>query len=429
MPEKRTITMTSKEINRAKIAQMAIERRITQREAARRVGVSERQFRRILKSYREGGDEGLISGHRNRPGNHRLAEITRRQILDELLSTYQGFGPTLASEKLAERAGILISKETVRKIMIAEGLHKPKTKRKERVFQLRERRSQRGELVQVDGSYHAWLEDRAEKACLLLFVDDATGEILAGSFVEHESFLSYAKLCKQYFRQIGLPTAFYSDKHSVFRVNQKQATTTNALTQFGRAMKELQVEIICANTPQAKGRIERINKTLQDRLVKEMRLQGICSYEKANAFLPQYIQCFNQQFAVQPRSSLDAHRSLDPDYDLDLILSWQETRLLSKDLQVQFNKTVYQIHSNRPAYALQQRKVLIARDCSGELSIRLNGALLDFSVFHEQPKQSQVVSSKDLDRKVSRIPHSPALDHPWRTYGKKINGKPLPVPD
>lgn len=282
--------------------------------------------------------------------------------------------------------------------------------------------------MQVDGSYHAWLEDRAEKACLLLFVDDATGEILAGSFVERESFLSYAKLCKQYFRQIGLPLAFYSDKHSVFKVNQKQSTTTDALTQFGRAMKELQVEVICANTPQAKGRIERVNKTLQDRLVKELRLQGIYSYHDANAFLPQYIQRYNQQFAVQPRSSLDAHRLLDPNCDLDLILSWQETRCLSSALQIQFNKTIYQIHSSRPAYALQRRQVLVVRDCSGSLSIRLHGETLDFSVFHKQPKQSSVLSSKDLDRKVCRIPRSPAPDHPWRSYGKKINAKPLFVP-
>ena len=259
-------------------------------------------------------------------------------------------------------------------------------------------------------------------------MDDATGEILAGLFVEQESFSTYARLCKLYFRQIGLPLAFYSDKHSVFKVNHKQATTTEAITQFGRAMKELQVQLICANTPQAKGRIEPINKTLQDRLVKELRLQGITSYHDANAFLPQYIQGFNQQFAVQPRSSLDAHRPLDPNCHLDLILSWQETRSLSKALQIQFNKTIYQIHSSRPAYALQHRRVLVARDCSGVLSIRLNGELLDFSVFHYQPKQSMVVSSKDLDRKVSHIPRSPALDHPWHSYAKKINGNPVPLP-
>jgi hypothetical protein len=186
-----------------------------------------------------------------------MSEEKRGKIIEKLREDYSDFGPTFASEKLAKREGINVSKETVRQIMIEVGLHQPKTRKKDRIHPLRERRKRRGELVQIDGSYHAWLEDRADKACLLLFVDDATSEILAGEFVEHESFSAYTALCKRYFQQYGLPEAFYSDRFSVFRVNHTNVTTTDAQTQFERALAELGIELLCAMSPQAKGRVER----------------------------------------------------------------------------------------------------------------------------------------------------------------------------
>ncbi len=420
----RTITMTEKELERSKVIHMAKEQRLTQREGAKQLNISERQFRRLLQRYRERGDAGLVSRQRGKPSNHRMSEEKRQRILDLILTTYQGFGPTLASEKLAEREGIQVSKESMRQILIEEGLHRAKRKKKSKAYPLRERRACRGELVQIDGSYHAWLEDRAEKACLLLFVDDATSQILAAQFVPHESFFAYAELCKSYFGEIGRPQAFYSDKFSVFRVNAPNVTTTEALTQFGRALRELDIQLICANTPQAKGRVERANGTVQDRLVKEMRLEHITDYEQANAFLPTFLAAYNRKFAVLSRSSLEAHRPLDPDCDLDWIFSWQVKRTISKDLQIQFDKVIYQIITERPAYVLTQREVIVAQNSAGEITFLLNKQHLKVKVFHRQPKQACIVPAKHLNQ-----PYIPSANHPWRSYDNKLNGKPVPVPD
>ena len=422
MAENRTIAMTQKEINRCEIIRMADEKRITQRIGAHRLDITERHFRRLLVRYRARGPEGIISGHRGKPSNNRMTERKKEKILNKIQEEYYDFGPTFTSEKLAERDGITVSKETVRQIMIEVGLHQPKTLKKDRTHPLRERRKRRGELVQIDGSYHAWLEDRADKACLLLFVDDATSEILAGEFVEHESFAAYTALCKRYFWEYGLPEAFYSDRFSVFRVNQKNVTTTDAQTQFERALAELGIELLCAMSPQAKGRVERAYQTLQDRLIKELRLAGINDYHEANAFLANYIPVYNQNFAVQPILPIDCHEPLRPENDLELIFSQREIRTLSKDLHFNFERTVYQIITDRPAYALQARKVTVCKSSTGKITVLLNQEPLAFKRFTRQPKRAPLTSGKDLEWK-------PAEDHPWRTYGKKLNGKPVNVPN
>lgn len=419
----RTLTMSIKEIKRCEILKMANEKQINQKAGARRIGVSERHFRRLLHNYRIKGAEGIISGHRGRVSSNRMPNEKQEKILNKLKDDYLGFGPTLASEKLWERDGVKVSKETVRQIMIAEGLHQPKTRKKIKIHPLRERRHRRGELVQIDGSYHAWLEDRAEKACLLLFIDDATSEILAAQFVKHENYLNYASLCKRYFRQYGLPEAFYTDRFSVFRVNQPNVTTTDAQTMFERAMQELGIELICASSPQAKGRVERANQTLQDRLVKELRLAGINDYQNANDFLAKYLPIYNQKFAVQPVSPVDSHEPLQPENDLDMIFTRIFKRKLSKNLEFQYDRMVYQIQSDRPTYALQGREVTVHVKENGKISVFLNQIPLKFKRFFRQPKQNPLASSKDIER----TDFKPAPDHPWRNYGHKINGKPIPV--
>jgi transposase len=422
MAENRIVTMSIEEIKRSEILKMADEKRITQSKGASRLGITERHFRRLLKRYRTQGPEGIISGHRGRTSNNRMPEKKKEKILNKIKKEYYDFGPTLASEKLAERDGIEVSKETVRQIMIEVGLHQPKTRKKDRIHPLRERRKRRGELVQIDGSYHAWLEDRADKACLLLFVDDATSEILAGEFVIHESFEAYSALCKRYFQEHGLPEAFYSDRFSVFRVNQSNVTTTDAQTQFERALAELGIELLCAMSPQAKGRVERAYQTLQDRLIKEMRLVGINDYQKANAFLVTYIPVYNQNFAVQPILPIDCHEPLRPENDLELIFSEKETRTLNKNLHFQFERTIYQIITDRPAYALQKREVTVCKSSTGKITVLLNHEPLAFKRFIRQPKRAPLTPGKALEWK-------PAADHPWRTYGKKLNGKPVSVPN
>jgi hypothetical protein len=300
--------------------------------------------------------------------------------------------------------------------MIEEELWKPRRAKKTEIHQLRERRACFGELIQIDGSPHDWFEGRAEACVLLVFIDDATGQLVQLLFVESESFFSYCQAAEGSFQQHGKPVAFYSDKHGIFRVNVPSTGAGEALTQFGRAMQELEIQIICANSPQAKGRVERVIQTLQDRLPKELRLRSISHMTQGNAYLPEFLADFNQRFAVQPRSTVNAHRPLTAKEDLTHILTWQETRTLSKNLTLQFHKTVYQIQTNRPTYALRNAQVTVCVNAQEELTILYNGKVLPYSIYNHQAKQAEVVSTKQLDAALQpkRLPPKPAPDHPWR---------------
>ena len=417
-----TIEMTSKELARKTEVERALDHRITQKEAAERLGISERQFRRILRRYRQEGDGGLVSQKRGKPSNRktdeRTRELAREFICDPMM---KGFGPTLMTEKLEIKKGIRLSKETIRRLMVASGVWKVKTKKKKEPHYSRPRRERRGELVQIDGSEHAWLEERGPKASLLVFVDDATSEILAAEFVPEESFFGYGDLCKRYFREHGLPIAFYSDRFSVFRDNHKENVSKEPVTQFQRALTALDIGLICANSPQAKGRVERANETLQDRLIKEMRLLGISDYAQANQYLPEFIRDYNHRFAVVPVSDLDCHRPLDKTEDLDFLFSIHDFRKITKTLLIHYDNKDYQIVTKRSAYYYAKQEVLITCDPSGAISAWFDGNLLTLKEIERRPKQGTVVSSKSTKAQ----PVVPAYNHPWRTYGKKINGKPI----
>jgi transposase len=410
------LQMSAKELTRLEVMQRLTQKRMSQKEAGRMLGLSTRQIKRLLKRYRQQGAAGLVSKHRGRKANNRLSEDLKRKALNLLKTKYLGFGPTLAHEKLVEKDKLKLSDESVRKLMIAEGLWKARKAKKVVVHQLRERRACFGELVQIDGSLHDWFEGRAERCTLLVFIDDATGKLLQLRFVECESFFSYAQAAEEYFRQYGKPIAFYSDKHGIFRVNVPSTGSGAALTQFGRAMQELDIQIICANTPQAKGRVERVIQTLQDRLPKEMRLRNFRSWEAGNAYLPEFVEDFNTRFAEEPRSDVNAHRPLTPKDDLTRILTWQETRSLSKNLTLQFYKTVYQIQSKRPSYALRNAHVTVCLNANDEISILYNGKSLPFTIFNQQARQAEIVSAKHLDQALhkQRLPTIPGPDHPWR---------------
>jgi transposase len=410
------LKMSAKELSRLEVMQKLADKRMSQKEAAELLRLSVRQVKRLLRGYHRDGAKGLISKRRGRPSNNRLAEATRQKVLDLLQSEYRGFRPTLAHEKLIELEGLKISDESVRQLMIAEGLWKPKKDGVLVTHQLRERRACFGELVQIDGSPHDWFEGRAPACTLLVFIDDATGRLVELLFVESESFFSYAQAAGGYFTRYGKPEAFYSDKHGIFRVNQPSKGSSNALTQFGRAMQELDIQIICANTPQAKGRVERVIQTLQDRLPKEMRLRNLSSWEAGNAYLPEFMADFNGRFAVQPRSTHDAHRLLSPQDNLTQILTWQEPRILSDTLTLQFQKTVYQIQTHRPTYAMRHAPVTVCLNAQGKITILYKGKPLDYTIFHEQSRQSEVVQTKQIDLAFQNRhqAHKPAPDHPWR---------------
>jgi len=279
--------MSKKELSRLEVMKRLEEKRLKQKEAAEMLGVSVRHIKRLLRAYRQDGAAGLVSKRRGKAGNHRLAEEVIDQARDLLYARYADFGPTLAHEKLTEKHGLKISRESVRKLMIAEGLWKPKQLKVPPVHQMRERRACYGEWVQIDGSPHAWFEERGRSCTLLVFIDDATGQLGELLFVPRETFFGYAQAVRHYLVQYGKPVAFYSDKHGIFRVNQPRPLgLSTGLTQFGRAMQDLEIQILRANNPQAKGRGERVNQTLQDRLVKELRLEGISDMDTANLYLP-----------------------------------------------------------------------------------------------------------------------------------------------
>jgi len=409
--------MSKKELSRLEVMQRLKAKRLKQREASQMLGISIRQVKRLYRNFLQGGAKSLVSQKRGKASNHRLSEEVVKQARDLIYECYRDFGPTLTHEKLVEKHKLQISDESVRKLMIAEGLWKPKRAKRVEVHQMRERRGCFGELVQIDGSDHAWFEGRGPRSTLLVYIDDATGQIMELWFVEHESFFGYAQATRHYLERYGRPVAFYSDKHGVFRVNQNQDLGTSAgITQFGRAMQELDIQILCANTPQAKGRVERANQTLQDRLVKELRLEGISDRESANAYLETFRQDFNRRFAQPARSSHDAHRPLLAKDDLEHILSHQETRTLTKNLTLQYDRATYQIQTQRPSYALHNAKVTVCQKANGEVSILYQNKPLAFTLFQSQPRQAMEVTSKTIDAELHHPQkgHKPPANHPWR---------------
>jgi transposase len=419
------LTMSHKEITRLEAMQRIKDKRMTQKEAARMLNLSIRQIKRLFRAYKAQGAKGLVSTRRGKPSNNRLDAGVAQEALDLIKEKYEDFGPTLAHEKLVEVHHLQLSRESVRRIMIEEGVWKPKRAKEPSAHQMRERRACLGELVQIDGSDHDWFEGRAPRCNLLVYIDDATGQLLELWFVPEETTFAYFAASRRYFERYGKPVAFYSDKHGIFRVNQEQTTgLSDGITQFGRAMQELGIQILCANSPQAKGRVERANQTLQDRLVKELRLQGISDIDAANAFLPQFREDFNRRFAVQPRSNHDAHRPLLKTENLDLILTRQKIGTLSKNLTVQSNRVIYQIQSDRPDYALRKAQVTVCENANGEVTILYKNNPLPYTIYHKPTRQAEVADTKTLNRQI-KLPQSPAANHPWRKYGHRISGKPI----
>ncbi len=286
---------------------------------------------------------------------------------------------------------------------------------------MRARRSRFGELVQIDGSSHDWFEGRAPKCTLLVYIDDATSTILHLQFVKSESTYSYLEATRDYLQKHGRPQSFYSDKHSVFRINHPQALSGTGATQFKRAMQELDVELICANSPQAKGRVERRNRDLQDRLIKALRLKKLSTIQEANAFLPQFIEDFNKRFAKVPLNPNNAHRPLLREHNLDTILAHKEQRHLSKNLTLQYKNVIYQVLTERPSYALKKTEVTVIENLLGEISIHYQGKPLRFITSEQDYRNAQVLSSKEIAVESLEKPkrHHPTRKHPWKRWRTK----------
>lgn len=421
-------SMSIKEINQIDIFEKLSRKEIKQKEASDLLKISIRQVKRKLHDYKKEGAKSLIHKGRGKQSNNKITQEKLDQVIKIIKEKYCDFGPTLAHEKLVEQHGFKMGLTTVRKQMIEEGLWKSGTRKKAHVHQLRERRSCFGELVQLDGSPHAWFEDRAPTCNLNVMIDDATG-VLVLQFSEAETTQDHFKLAEDYFNRYGLPLALYSDKHSIFKINHKEnddfkkPEKTNkyeGLTQFGRAMAELNIELICANTPQAKGRVERANLTLQDRLVKELRLRNISSIEEGNKYLPEFTKSYINKFSIKPKSNINMHKKLNKNVDLSSILCIKELRTLSKNLTCQYDNIVYQIKPKKSAYSLRKMIVEIRIRHDKKVTIVDNrGNLLDYTVLKKKPKR-QVLHSKELNNFVDQLKIKQAqLKHqkknPWES--------------
>lgn len=401
------ISMSVKEVDRIAILERLKKKEIKQHHAAKLVGVSVRQIRRLVRTYKQHGAAGLVHKLRGMKGNRTILQEEKDRMKTLIQRHYPDFGPTLAWEKLTELHQVTCSDETIRQIMIAGGLWKGKKRRIITLHQLRERRDCLGELVQADGSPHDWFEERYLKCTLLVFIDDATGKLLHLEFVKSESTAAYFSAVRHYLEKHGRPLVFYVDKHGIFRVNTtkgKSADTSdsNGLTQFGRAIEELSIGFIFAESAEAKGRVERVNQTLQDRLVKEMRLRGICTMEQGNVYAMEFIEIFNRKFAVVPKSPVNMHRPLLPTQNLDEILCLKYTRILSRQLTISYGSRIYQIKTERPAYAMRNAPVTVREDAQGNVSIIYKEQSLAYTVLKEQPKAT-IVDSKQLNDAVDRI--------------------------
>jgi transposase len=414
------ITMSRKEIRKLELLMFCENNKLNTAETAKALGLSRRQTIRIRKRYRQYGAIGLASKKRGAPSNNRIHEEIKKEILSLASTKYKDFGPTFLREKLTEQHGINLSKEALRQIMIASGLWDVSARKKVRIHQQRERRSRMGELVQIDGSPHDWFEGRRANCCLLAFVDDATGKILQLRFEEVETTEGYFRTMLGYIKQYGLPIALYSDKHGIFRVNMPE-TTYEGETQFKRAMDDLGVKIIYANSAQAKGRVERLNQTLQDRLTKELRLAGISDIETANKFLPEFINKHNQKFAVEPKEKSDAHRPLNFSKDeLNKIFSIQTIRTSSKNLELSYDNTIYQIQTVGRGYTLRHAKILVCKDLDGQISLIYKNRKLAYKCYQKRKHNGAVVDAKLLNRKIEEFIRNPS----WGNY----KGALLPPP-
>lgn len=418
MNKQELITMSEGELKRIQIIANAANKKIKQKEAAKQLGLEKRQIIRLVKIYREQGEKGLLSTKRGKPSNRRHTDAFKDEIKRLVTTHYQDFGPSFAAEKLKELHQKTISKETLRQWMCEWHLWVAKPK-KIKLHQTRDRRPRLGELVQIDGSPHDWFEGRRAKCCLLVFIDDATSQLLGLRFEETECSAGYFKLCQDTINQHGRPLAYYSDKWGGFRQN--LPGREDELTQFGRVLENLDIELICANTPQAKGRVERANQTLQDRLVKELRLRGINDLETANAYLPEYIKAHNKKFAVLPTLSEDAHRKDVPNKATQtLIFSFQTERTISKQLEVSYKNRLFQIEHAGKGYRLQNKKVMVCESLDGAIHLLLAGTALPFKEHTQAKKAPSVVDGKTLnpvmDAMIEKKAHKPAENHPWRRY-------------
>lgn len=426
------LQMTQRDVDRLKTLHQATQKQITQAKAGELLGLSREWVNRLCQRIKKKGDRAIIHGLRGHSSNYQLPAGLEEKAIKIIKERYADFGPTLAAEKLLECEGIKLSKEKIRQLMVKADLWHPR-KRRAQHREWRERKDCFGEMAQMDGSDHDWFESRRDKCILLASIDDATNRIFL-RFTEHEDTKNLMQFSRIYLKKFGKPRSLYVDKDSIYVTNRQPNLEEElqgrkyALTQFTRAMEvDLDVKVINAGSPQAKGRVERLFGTLQDRLVKELRLAGISAIPDANRFIDEvYLDKHNQNFSVPPKNKTDVHRPVGKtEAELDAIFSFQEERAIANDYTVRWRSRLFQVEKHQPCFLLPQTKVLIEERLNGEIRIKYKGKYLKM---HEiDPKEIRKPSLPNPEPPPIKKPRRynknsiPAADHPWRrfSYGRQ----------
>ena len=406
--------MSWKEGKRLTILAGLKQRELKLVQAAGLMGLSYRQTKRVWRRYQDQGDAGLVHRLRGRSSARRTAPEIRAKILARVAARYPDFGPTLAAEYLSQE-GLVVDHETLRRWLVAEGT-RPVKRRRQKHRQWRERKPCLGAMVQLDGSDHEWFEGRRKRAVLMVMVDDATSRMWAQFFEAETTRASYDVL-EGWLRRWGLPLSLYVDRDSIYRCEglssiAEQLAGKEPQTQFGRAMEQLGVELILANSPQAKGRVERMNGTLQDRLVKALRLQGISDLSRANEYLAkEFLPAFNRHFQVKAASPADVHRAVPR--QLDEVLSWEEQRVVQRDWTVACATRWYQLDRQHESLSLVGRKIIVRTLRSGQVQLVYRGSKLRWQELAGRQRRQPVRPQPASPARIAK----PPSQHPWRRNG------------
>jgi len=423
------VMMSERELNRVEVLAQVDDGRLSVDNAANMLALTRRQVFRLLKRYRQNGASAIRHKSRGRSPNNQIHAAKRDYALTLIKEQYLDFGPTLATEMLAEHHGFKVSRETVRKWMVEDGMWLSRKQRRA-IHQPRLRRECFGELIQIDGSDHRWFEDRAPPCTLLVFIDDATSTLMELRFVKAESTFSYFEALEGYLLEHGRPVAFYSDKHTVFRVAREDAKGGARITQFGRALSELNVEILCANSSQAKGRVERANRTLQDRLVKELRVAGISDMEAGNAYLQGFTERHNAKFAKAPAKPDNLHRALNVEPDrLADVLCWRENRYVGKQRTFSYDRKRIMLEESDITRGLIGKYVDTYAFVDGRFEVRHKGRSLPYKIFDmdQRVTHAAITDNKRLSAVLEHIKEMQDTAPPKpkvRTNSEKMGYKP-----
>lgn len=407
--EEERILMSREDLKRFKILEQVARKKVRQSKAGEWLGLSDRQVRRLVRRLRAEGAKGLVHRLRGKVSNRQYAGSFKEKVLGKYRQRYEGFGPTLACEKLEEKEKIEVSRETLRKWLMAEGWWK-KRRRVCEHHEWRERKECFGEMVQADGSHHDWLEGRGPKLVMMGYSDDATGNVFA-KFYDYEGVMPAMDSFYGYVKLYGLPLSLYMDRHTTYQGNpgnlkldEELEGREKSVTEFGRALEELGVRLIAAYSPQAKGRIERLFGTFQDRLIKEMRLEGIKTKEEANRFLERYLPKYNRRFSVKAKHGVNVHRAVVKSICLEQILSIQTKRVVRNDHTIRHGNQFYQILAKQ-----RSKEVVVQERIDGKLYITHKGKELEYLKVEPRPKQA-------VDKKISkpRKLWKPPMSHPYK---------------